>query len=222
VLAAGARNARAPVCRDHKHNPADISYHRVRFDPSFPVLAVCRRARPSATVETPSRTAAATPGYHHGSALRTSPITMPMTSPSNVRLAAIAQRLLSRAPGRIYQACQPMQPTANTALTGITMCVLHSLTIRPGDPRWRGSRAARRLGGACPRDVRAFIWSIRVAHRAAVKEPAVLAYRLGSDRGSPNHGSTLASKRVMAQIRSPARVSTWKPVAWRMPAGPRR
>jgi len=33
-------------------------------------------------------------------------------------------------------------------------------------------------------------------------------YRLGSDRGSPNHGSTLASKRVMAQIRSPARVST--------------
>jgi hypothetical protein len=25
-------------------------------------------------------------------------------------------------------------------------------------------------------------------------------YRLGSDRGSPNHGSTLASKRVMAQI----------------------
>jgi hypothetical protein len=33
-------------------------------------------------------------------------------------------------------------------------------------------------------------------------------YRPGSDRGSPNHGSTLASKRVMAQIRSPARVST--------------
>ena len=33
-------------------------------------------------------------------------------------------------------------------------------------------------------------------------------YRLGSDRGSPNQGSTLASKRVMAQIRLPARVST--------------
>jgi len=33
-------------------------------------------------------------------------------------------------------------------------------------------------------------------------------YRLGSDRGSPNHGSTLASKRVMAQIWSSARVST--------------
>jgi hypothetical protein len=27
-------------------------------------------------------------------------------------------------------------------------------------------------------------------------------YRLGSERGSPNDGSTLASKRVMAQIRS--------------------
>jgi hypothetical protein len=33
-------------------------------------------------------------------------------------------------------------------------------------------------------------------------------YRLGSDRGSPNHGSTLASKRVMPQIRPPARVRT--------------
>jgi hypothetical protein len=33
-------------------------------------------------------------------------------------------------------------------------------------------------------------------------------YRLGSDRGSPNHGSTLASNRVMAQIWPPARVST--------------
>ena len=33
-------------------------------------------------------------------------------------------------------------------------------------------------------------------------------YRLGSDRGNPNHGSTLASKRVMPQMRSPARVST--------------
>ena len=30
----------------------------------------------------------------------------------------------------------------------------------------------------------------------------------GSDRGSPNQGSTLFSKRVMAQIRSPARVRT--------------
>jgi len=36
----------------------------------------------------------------------------------------------------------------------------------------------------------------------------VLAYRPGSERGSPNHGMTLASKRVMPQIRSPARVST--------------
>jgi hypothetical protein len=33
-------------------------------------------------------------------------------------------------------------------------------------------------------------------------------HQAGIDRGSPNHGSTLASKRVMAQIRSPARVST--------------
>ena len=38
--------------------------------------------------------------------------------------------------------------------------------------------------------------------------PGAAGYRLGSDRGSPNHGSTLASKRVMAQIWLPARVST--------------
>jgi len=38
--------------------------------------------------------------------------------------------------------------------------------------------------------------------------PGAAGYRLGSDRGSPNHGSTLASKRVMPQTCPPARVST--------------
>ena len=38
--------------------------------------------------------------------------------------------------------------------------------------------------------------------------PGAAGYRLGSDRGSPNHGSTLASKRVMAQIWWPVRVRT--------------
>ena len=46
--------------------------------------------------------------------------------------------------------------------------------------------------------------------------------RLGSDRGSPNHGSTLVSKRVTEQIRSPERVRTKRPVPWRMPDGARR
>jgi len=36
-------------------------------------------------------------------------------------------------------------------------------------------------------------------------------YRLGSDCGSPNRGSTLLSKRVTAQIRSPLRVRTRRP-----------
>ena len=36
--------------------------------------------------------------------------------------------------------------------------------------------------------------------------------RLGSDRGSPNHGSTLVSKRVTELIRSPVRVRTSSPV----------
>src|SRR5262249_59367584 len=39
----------------------------------------------------------------------------------------------------------------------------------------------------------------------------------GSDRGSPNHGSTLLSNRVMARIRLPASVRTNRPVPWRGP-----
>src|SRR5919109_1457735 len=35
---------------------------------------------------------------------------------------------------------------------------------------------------------------------ATSKAAREAGYRLGRDRGSPNHGSTLASKRVMAQI----------------------
>jgi hypothetical protein len=48
------------------------------------------------------------------------------------------------------------------------------------------------------------------------------SYRSGSDRGSSNQGSTLFSKRVRAQIRSPARVGTNGPVPWRMPVEVRR
>jgi hypothetical protein len=47
-------------------------------------------------------------------------------------------------------------------------------------------------------------------------------YRLGSDRGSPNDGSTLFSKRVMAEIRSPVSVSTKRPIPWLIPVGVRR
>jgi hypothetical protein len=42
----------------------------------------------------------------------------------------------------------------------------------------------------------------------ALPHPRNPGYRLGSDRGSPNHGSTLLSKRVMARIRSPVSVRT--------------
>ena len=53
-------------------------------------------------------------------------------------------------------------------------------------------------------------WHIRhgVFSRLLTFTAREAGYRLGSDRGSPNHGSTLASKRVMAQIWPPARVST--------------
>src|SRR5262249_39400656 len=48
-------------------------------------------------------------------------------------------------------------------------------------------------------------------------------HQSGSDCGSPNQGSTLLSKRVMAPIRSPVRVRTKRPVPWRMPpVGARR
>ena len=44
--------------------------------------------------------------------------------------------------------------------------------------------------------------------RSGWAAPREAGYRLGSDRGSPNQGRTLLSKRVMAQIWSPVRVST--------------
>ena len=47
----------------------------------------------------------------------------------------------------------------------------------------------------------------------------VSCYRRGRDRGSPNHGSTLLSKWVIAQMRSPVRVRTMRPVPYRMPVG---
>jgi len=47
-------------------------------------------------------------------------------------------------------------------------------------------------------------------------------YRFGSDRGRPNKGSTLLSNRVIAQIRSPLTVRTYRPVPWLMPVRERR
>src|SRR5215467_4933630 len=57
-------------------------------------------------------------------------------------------------------------------------------------------------------------------HRQARLRPR--GYLVGSDRGSPNQGSTLFSKRVIAQIRSPVRVRTKRPAPWRVPVGARR
>jgi hypothetical protein len=51
--------------------------------------------------------------------------------------------------------------------------------------------------------------SIRMLYpRSSLSRLREAGYLLGSDRGSPNDGSTLFSKRVMAQIRSPLRVRT--------------
>jgi hypothetical protein len=40
-------------------------------------------------------------------------------------------------------------------------------------------------------------------------------YQPGSDRGSPNHGNTPLSKRVISEIWSPASVRTKSPIAWK-------
>jgi DNA-binding transcriptional LysR family regulator len=64
--------------------------------------------------------------------------------------------------------------------------------------------------------------SVVARSRPRCRARSEAAYRLGSDRGSPNHGSTLLSKRVKAQIRSPVRVRTNRPVPWRMPVEARR
>ena len=50
--------------------------------------------------------------------------------------------------------------------------------------------------------------SATVRFAAAHYHCSKAGYRAGSDRGSPNQGRTAFSKRVMAQIRSPVRVST--------------
>ena len=78
------------------------------------------------------------------------------------------------------------------------------------------------LGAIAVRFVRKFRGVIRTAIQATWRGAHMGAgYRAGRDRGSPNHGSTLVSKRVSAQIRSPARVRTNSPVPWRSPAGAR-
>jgi hypothetical protein len=50
--------------------------------------------------------------------------------------------------------------------------------------------------------------ALRVSRHNSRRSLCIRVYWLGSDRGSPNHGSTLLSKRVMAQIRSPVSVRT--------------
>ena len=58
------------------------------------------------------------------------------------------------------------------------------------------------------------------ATRSTSKQGALEpGYRLGSDRGSPNRGSTLLTKRVTAQIRSPLRVRTRRPTPFSSGSG---
>ena len=85
-----------------------------------------------------------------------------------------------------------------------TLILGHFLTTRAGRPG-RGSALERTTPFAAAHIYR-----------------SEAGYRLGSDRGSPNHRSTPLSKRVMAQIRSPVRVRTMRPIPWRMPVGARR
>jgi hypothetical protein len=84
-----------------------------------------------------------------------------------------------------------------------------------GRSRWSSPRSSDQAGHT----------EVRTRHSLTHTKDASIArcgYRLGSECGSPNHGKTLFSKRLMAQIRSPVRVRTNKPVPCRMPVGARR
>ena len=121
--------------------------------------------------------------------------------------------------------------------TGLIGPYLHSLT-GPIPRRGLAGRSYPAIAPATTEDIDRYIeaWPQRGARRRragwAPAPPVCIGpraftavgscYGLGSDRGSPNHGSTLLSKRVMAQIRSPARVRTYSPVPWLMPVGVRR
>ena len=94
----------------------------------------------------------------------------------------------------------------------------------PPSPGRRGPRCGRRgrRGPGRRSRTRPEPRAARPAATHPARAHSEAAYRLGSDRGSPNHGSTLLSKRVKAQIRSPVRVRTNRPVPWRMPVEARR
>jgi hypothetical protein len=98
----------------------------------------------------------------------------------------------------------PVLLIADSAETRTALPFMLAAAVWAGElPGWLGlpGRVRLRAGAAAG-------WPAATrSARAASPRPGA-GYRLGSDRGSPNHGSTLASKRVMAQIRSPARVST--------------
>ena len=96
-----------------------------------------------------------------------------------------------------------------------------------GDAR-RGlcGRGVAAVGGAA-----ALLWvaagvlaACAVAALVASRRPDArgVAYSDRSERGSPKCGSTLVSKRVMAQILVSLRVSTMRPLPWLTPSGPRR
>ena len=89
------------------------------------------------------------------------------------------------------------------------------LAQRIRELREQGVDAKFCVGVAITEDIRQAILSVREWIPPSTR-PATCAqihrldagYGLGSDRGSPNDGRTLVSKRVMAQIRSPVRVRT--------------
>lgn len=90
----------------------------------------------------------------------------------------------------------------------------------PGQPEPAGSGKADATDNPSAAG-RVTLW--RGRRREGQPERVTMAgYRPGSDRGSPNHGNTLFSKRVMALTRSPVRVRTMRPVPWRVPVGARR
>jgi hypothetical protein len=89
-------------------------------------------------------------------------------------------------------------------------------TLQAVSAIWKPEVSA--AGWEAPAASRWWVRPVAIAHRASGNWAGGQARRAGTAAGSSNGGSTLASKRVIALIRSPAKVNTSSPAGRAMPA----
>jgi len=117
-----------------------------------------------------------------------------------------------RASARVGAACRGLERAASARRTPARGHVPWSAIISPPHP----CQQARCGSGA----IRAhLVTTFQVIRGFGALKSVEIRYWPGSDSGSPNRGSTLLSKRVIAQTRSPARAMTMRPTPGRVPPG---